>query len=34
MHLYWAIPEKKQTASHGYGISRITEEIASGFSWG
>ena len=26
MHLYWTIPE-----DWGYGISRVTEEIASGF---
>ena len=32
IHLYWTIPEKKQTGGRGYGIFRIIEEIASAFS--
>ena len=31
VHLYWTIREKKETGGWGYGISRVIEEIASGF---
>ena len=32
--MYWTIPEIKQTGGWIYGVSRVIEETASGFSWG